>query len=153
MTDFEYETELQVRFRDLDAMGHVNNAVYATYLEQARVDYYADVLGVGLDDIDTVLVNLEIDYRHEVVLDDETVTIAMGVRAIGESSVVVGYEVRAGDRVAATAETTQVYVDSSSLPTACVVGTSPSIRSLSRLAPLPATVMFASVSSAAAERS
>ena len=111
MTDFEYETELQVRFRDLDAMGHVNNAVYATYLEQARVDYYADVLGVGLDDIDTVLVNLEIDYRHEVVLDDETVTIAMGVRSIGESSVVVGYEVRAGDRVAATAETTQVYVD------------------------------------------
>ena len=111
MSGFEYETELQVRFRDLDAMGHVNNAVYATYLEQARVDYYADVLGVGLDDIDTVLVNLEIDYRHEVVLDDERVTIAMGVRSIGESSVVVGYEVRAGDRVAATAETTQVYVD------------------------------------------
>jgi acyl-CoA thioester hydrolase len=111
MTDFEYETELQVRFRDLDAMGHVNNAVYATYLEQARVDYYDDVLGVGLDDIDTVLVNLEIDYRHEVTLDDGTVTVAMGVRSIGESSVVVGYELRAGDRVAATAETTQVYVD------------------------------------------
>ncbi|WP_049935441.1 acyl-CoA thioesterase [Haloplanus natans] len=111
MTDFEYETELQVRFRDVDAMGHVNNAVYATYLEQARVDYYADVLGVGLDDIDTVLVNLEIDYRHEVTLADGTVTVEMGVRSIGESSVVVGYELRAGDRVAATAETTQVYVD------------------------------------------
>jgi acyl-CoA thioester hydrolase len=111
MADFEYETELQVRFRDLDAMGHVNNAVYATYLEQARVDYYDEILGVGLDDIDTVLVNLEIDYRHEVKLDDETVTIAMGVRSIGESSVTVTYEVRAGDRVAATAETTQVYVD------------------------------------------
>jgi acyl-CoA thioester hydrolase len=92
-------------------MGHVNNAVYATYLEQARVDYYADVLGVGLDDIDTVLVNLEIDYRHEVTLADETVTVGMGVRSIGESSVVVGYELRAGDRIAATAETTQVYVD------------------------------------------
>jgi acyl-CoA thioester hydrolase len=111
MSTFEYETELQVRFRDLDAMGHVNNAVYATYLEQARVDYYDDVLGVGLDDIDTVLVNLEIDYRREIRLDHDTVTIAMGVRSIGESSVVVGYEVRAGGRVAATAETTQVYVD------------------------------------------
>jgi acyl-CoA thioester hydrolase len=111
MPDFEYETELQVRFRDLDAMGHVNNAVYATYLEQARVDYYADVLGVGLDDIDTVLVNLEIDYRNEVTLEQGRVTVAMGVRSIGESSVVVGYELRAGDRVAATAETTQVYVD------------------------------------------
>ncbi|SDZ90255.1 acyl-CoA thioester hydrolase [Haloplanus vescus] len=109
--DFEYETELQVRFADIDAMGHVNNATYATYLEQARVDYYADVLGVGLDDIDTVLVNLQIDYRHEITLDDETVTVAMGVTSIGESSVTVDYEVRAGDHVAATAETTQVYVD------------------------------------------
>jgi acyl-CoA thioester hydrolase len=111
MSDFEYETELGVRFRDVDAMGHVNNAVYATYLEQARVDYYADVLGVGLDDIDTVLVSLEIDYRSEIELSDGSVTIAMGVRNIGESSVTVGYEVRVGDRVAATAETVQVYVD------------------------------------------
>jgi len=109
--DFEYETELQVRFADIDAMGHVNNATYATYLEQARVDYYADVLGVGLDDIDTVLVNLQIDYRHEIRLDHETVTVAMAVSSIGESSVTVTYQVRAGDRVAATAETTQVYVD------------------------------------------
>ncbi|WP_338741490.1 thioesterase family protein [Haloplanus salilacus] len=111
MSDFEYETELGVRFRDVDAMGHVNNAVYATYLEQARVDYYADVLGVGLDDIDTVLVNLEIDYRSEVALEDGAVTVAMGVREIGESSVTAAYEVRVGERVAATAETVQVYVD------------------------------------------
>jgi len=110
MSTFEYETEMQVRFRDVDAMHHVNNAVYATYLEQARVDYYADVLGVGLDDIDTVLVNLEIDYRSQIELDD-AVTVAMGVRDIGKSSVTMGYEVRVGDRVAATAETVQVYVD------------------------------------------
>ncbi|WP_248897723.1 acyl-CoA thioesterase [Haloplanus halobius] len=110
MADFEYETEIQVRFRDIDAMGHVNNAVYATYLEQARVDYYADVLGVGLDEIDTALVSLEIDYHRAITLDD-TVTVALGVRDIGESSVTVEYEVRAGDSVAATAETVQVYVD------------------------------------------
>jgi acyl-CoA thioester hydrolase len=110
MSTFEYETEMRVRFRDVDAMHHVNNAVYATYLEQARVDYYADVLDVGLDDIDTVLVNLEIDYRSQIELDDP-VTVAMGIRSIGESSVTMGYEVRVGDRVAATAETVQVYVD------------------------------------------
>jgi len=110
MSTFEYETEIQVRFRDVDAMHHVNNAVYATYLEQARVDYYADVLGVGLDGIDTVLVSLEIDYRSQIELDDP-VTVAMGVRDIGKSSVTMGYEVRVGDRVAATAETVQVYVD------------------------------------------
>ncbi|WP_299335906.1 acyl-CoA thioesterase [Haloplanus sp.] len=111
MSDFEYETELGVRFRDVDAMGHVNNAVYATYLEQTRVDYYADVLGVGLDDIDTVLVNLEIDYRSEIALEAGTVTVAMGVRDIGESSVTAEYEIRVENRVAATAKTVQVYVD------------------------------------------
>lgn len=111
MTDFEYETELQVRFRDLDAMGHVNNATYATYLEQARVDYYDEILEVGLDDIDTVLVNLQIDYRREITLEQRTATVATGVRSIGDSSVTMEYEVRAGGRVAATAETTQVYVD------------------------------------------
>jgi acyl-CoA thioester hydrolase len=110
MSDFEYETDLQVRFRDVDAMGHVNNAVYATYLEQARVDYYRDVLDAELDDVDTVLVTLEIDYRSEITLEDE-VTVALGVRDVGESSLTLAYEVRVGDRVAATAETVQVYVD------------------------------------------
>jgi acyl-CoA thioester hydrolase len=110
MSDLEYETEVPVRFRDVDSMGHVNNAVYATYLEQARVDYYADVLGVGLDEIDTVLVSLEIDYRRPIELGD-AVTVAMGLREVGESSVTAAYEVRAGGRVAATAETVQVYVD------------------------------------------
>jgi acyl-CoA thioester hydrolase len=109
MSAFEYETDLQVRFRDVDAMGHVNNAVYATYLEQARVDYYADVLGVGLDDVDTVLVNLEIDYRSEITLGDD-VTVALGVRDVGESSLTLAYELRVDERVAATAETVQVYV-------------------------------------------
>ena len=42
-----FETTIGVRYRDIDAMGHVNNAVYATYLEQARVRYVDHVLGSG----------------------------------------------------------------------------------------------------------
>jgi acyl-CoA thioester hydrolase len=109
MSTFEFETDLQVRFRDVDAMHHVNNAVYATYLEQARVDYYADVLDVHLDDIDTVLVSLDIEYERQITLDDD-VSVAMGVRSVGESSVTMAYEVRTETEVAATAETVQVYV-------------------------------------------
>ncbi|NEU58655.1 thioesterase family protein [Halorussus sp. MSC15.2] len=110
MADYEYTTDLDVRFRDLDAMGHVNNAVYATYLEQARADYYADVVGVPLPEADTVLVNLSIAYQRPITAD-ETVTVALGVGDLGESSVPMEYEIRTGDGVAATAETVQVVFD------------------------------------------
>lgn len=53
-----YTADIPVRFRDLDPMKHVNNAVYATYLEQARALFYEDVVGVALSEIETVL------YRH-----------------------------------------------------------------------------------------
>jgi len=43
-----YTTDIDVRFRDIDAMGHVNNAVYATYIEQARTEYFRDVLDADL---------------------------------------------------------------------------------------------------------
>jgi acyl-CoA thioester hydrolase len=110
MADYEYTTELDVRFRDLDAMGHVNNAVYATYLEQARADYYADVVDVSLSAVDTVLVNLSIAYQRPVTAE-ETVTVAFGVGNLGESSIPMEYEVRTENGVAATAETMQIVFD------------------------------------------
>jgi acyl-CoA thioester hydrolase len=112
MADYEYTTELDVRFRDLDAMGHVNNAVYATYLEQARADYYADVIDVSLSEADTVLVNLSIAYQRPVTAE-ETVTVALGIGDLGESSVPMEYEIRTENGVAATAETVQVVFDRS----------------------------------------
>ena len=110
MTDYEYTTELDVRFRDLDAMGHVNNAVYATYLEQARAEYYADVIDVSLSAVDTVLVNLSIAYQRPVTAE-ETVTVAFGVGDLGESSIPMEYEVRTENGAAATAETVQIAFD------------------------------------------
>lgn len=102
---------LAVRFRDIDAMGHVNNAVYATYLEQARAEYYRQVIHTPLDEVATVLVNLEIDYRQPIHLGDD-VTVAMRVTELGKSSIVMGYELRANSEVGATAETVQVVIDS-----------------------------------------
>lgn len=109
-----YEREIQVRFRDLDPMNHVNNAVYATYLEQARAGYYRDVVGEPLETIDTVLARLEIDFRRPITADDDVV-VAIERPTLGTSSVTMEYEVRAVDgddeRVAATATTVQVLVD------------------------------------------
>ncbi|MFC7165225.1 thioesterase family protein [Halospeciosus flavus] len=109
--DYEFETEIRVRFRDLDPMDHVNNAVYSTYLEQARADYFREVVDVTLADVDTVLASLSIDF-HRPIEPDETVTIALTVSDLGTSSLSMEYEVRRGDgAVAATAETVQVAYD------------------------------------------
>jgi acyl-CoA thioester hydrolase len=110
MSDFEFATEMQVRFRDIDAMHHVNNAVYATYLEQARLEYFEEVIGVGLTDIDTVLVHLEIDYRRPIDVD-EAPTVHLHLADLGESSNTMTYEIRTDRGVAATAETVQVFFD------------------------------------------
>lgn len=110
MSEFSYRTGLQVRFRDLDAMGHVNNAVYATYLEQARRDYFVDVLDLRLEVVDTVLASISIDFCAPIDGDGD-VTISICVSSIGSSSIEMEYEVRDGETVAATGETVQVVID------------------------------------------
>lgn len=105
-----YEMEIQVRFTDQDPMGHVNNAVYADYLQQARTDYFDDVLDEPLEAIDTVIVKLEIEYLEPISLDN-TVRVTIDVPRLGESSIPMTYEILADGEVAATAETVQVCWD------------------------------------------
>lgn len=110
MTEFTYEVPVDVRLRDVDFMGHVNNAVYATYLEEAREAFFRHRLGESLVELDTVLASLTIDYERPVHVD-QSVTVAVGVPELGESSIPMRYELRAdGDR-AAVARTVQVFVD------------------------------------------
>ena len=59
-----HEKRIEIRWRDLDAFRHVNNAVYATYLEEARDEWL--VLGRGGDVWDYVLARVAIDFRREV---------------------------------------------------------------------------------------
>lgn len=107
----DYAVDVTVRFRDIDAMGHVNNAVYATYLEHARVGYFRDVVGTSLAEADTVLAHLSIDYRAPIGLDDGTVEVSVSVPRLGDSSIPMAYEVVASGAVVATAETVQVVID------------------------------------------
>ena len=106
----EFTTDIQVRFRDIDAYGHVNNAVYVTYLEQARVEYLRSVLGVAIGDLDIVLASLSVDYR-EPLTDAESVEVAIDVPELGHSSVPMEYEIRTDDGVVAVAESVQVTYD------------------------------------------
>ena len=64
---FKHRISIKVRFSDLDAMGHVNNAAYLSYLEEARFDYYNHVLGIDTNGLDfnAVIARIEIDCQLE----------------------------------------------------------------------------------------
>jgi len=96
-----------VRFRDLDALGHVNNAVFATYLEQARIAFLSPN-GAQVEDM--ILARLEIDFRSPAGLGD-TIEIAVTPTRIGTKSFDLEYVVRAADRVLAEAKTVLVAYD------------------------------------------
>jgi acyl-CoA thioester hydrolase len=110
MAEFGHEIELDVRFRDIDALGHVNNAVYSTYLEQARLEYLADVVGVDLLDADVVLGAIDVDFRRPVEYG-ESITVRLRAGELGTSSIPLENEVRADGEVAATAEAVMVTYD------------------------------------------
>jgi len=110
VTDFAYTTEFDVRYRDLDPLNHVNNAVYATYLETARLEYLQSVLDRTFAEGETVLAHLSIDFRRPITLGD-AVTVGVRVTDVGRSSIDMEYEVRADGEVAATAETVMVAVE------------------------------------------
>ncbi|MFC7233370.1 acyl-CoA thioesterase [Saliphagus sp. GCM10025308] len=110
MGNYSYEISHPVRYRDMDPMGMVNNAVFATYTEHARMEYFADILDVRLEEVSTVLATLTMDYRRPIEGGGD-VTVAMRVDDLGESSMTMAYEIRDEDGVTATAETVQVAVD------------------------------------------
>jgi len=96
-----------VRFRDLDSMAHMNNAVYATFIEQARIAFLSPK---GADVANMILARLEIDFRSPVELG-ETVEIAVTPTRVGTKSFDLGYVLSAGDRVVAEAKTVIVAYD------------------------------------------
>lgn len=110
MSEFAYETSVPVRVSDVDFMGIVNNAVYATYLEEAREEFFRDLVGSSLVELDTVLASLSIQYRRPIEAVREVV-VAIAITKLGESSVELEYEIRADGERAATARTVQVVID------------------------------------------
>jgi acyl-CoA thioester hydrolase len=110
MSDPLFRAELEVRFRDLDTVGHVNNAVYATYCEQARVRFFEEVLGVSSTDLSVVVARLELQYRRPIE-GLGTVSVALDVTDVGTSSFTTTYELTYEGDVVATGESVQVAVD------------------------------------------
>jgi acyl-CoA thioester hydrolase len=112
MSRFRYSTPIVVRFRDCDPMGHVNNAVYLTYLEVARFAYWNDVAGGRwFGDVGFIVARAEIDYRASAVTGD-TIQVHLGITNFGRTSFVFEYELLdQNGRTLATAKTVQVMYD------------------------------------------
>lgn len=119
MASFRFDVEQPVRYRDLDTLGHVNNAVYGTYFEEARMQYLSHVLDVLREELGIAMVHIDIDFRRQVTLEDEFVSVGCRVSEIGDSSFEMAYRVDTGadSAPAATAESVQVAWDGeSSIP-------------------------------------
>jgi acyl-CoA thioester hydrolase len=104
---------MEVRWRDLDALNHVNNAVYFTYLEQARVHYLRE-LGVVPETpsgISFILAEAHCRFKSPLTLG-ERVTVYIRVSELRNSSFVFEYRVEGEDqRLAAEARSIQVWYD------------------------------------------
>ncbi|MHB8604050.1 MAG: acyl-CoA thioesterase [Thermoplasmatota archaeon] len=113
MTAWPFSVEVPVRFRDCDPMGHLNNAVVATFLEIARTDYWMKKRGLAtLSAFDIIVARVEIDFVSQSAYG-ETLVVRCGIERIGETSFVLAYEIadKATGRLVARAKTVQVYFD------------------------------------------
>ena len=103
MPEFPWITREHVRFRDCDAMGHVNNAVYSTYLEQARIAI--------LDDLEPfILARVEIDFRSEL-RSGEDVEVRSRCSRVGTKSFELEHELWSDRRLVAEAKSVLVGYD------------------------------------------
>jgi acyl-CoA thioester hydrolase len=80
-----FEQVVPVRWRDTDAQGHVNTAVFLTYLEEGRDAFYAQVLGA---DPNYVVARVEVDLQAEVRHQDQQVTVRIQAERLGTTSLI-----------------------------------------------------------------
>jgi len=81
-----HETRIRIRWRDMDAYGHVNNGVYLTYLEECRDAWAQELLGSADGSWDFVLAHIGIDYRNQLTQADGEVVVRCRLASIGRSS-------------------------------------------------------------------
>jgi acyl-CoA thioester hydrolase len=107
-----HEKQIEIRWRDQDAYGHVNNAVYLTYLEEVRDEWLERALGDSGDAWGYVTARVAIDFRRELTQDDEAIVARLWLTRIGTSSVTTQEEiVTVGGELAAEAEAVLVARD------------------------------------------
>jgi acyl-CoA thioester hydrolase len=106
-----FRKRIEIRWRDLDGFGHVNNSTYLTYLEEARDEFFAGLLG---DMVQRVVVRrVEIEFLSGLVHGDDEVDVTLEVTTVGASSVTTQERVlsTADGRLAAEARSVLVHTN------------------------------------------
>ena len=111
LEDFPHRTTEVIRFGDLDANNHVNNAVFSTFFEAARVTLFRDPKRRLMPDgLIWTLAQITIDYLDEMHWPG-TVEIGIGLASLGRTSAVFEQAIFFEGRCAATAKAVNVLVD------------------------------------------
>ncbi len=89
MNPFRHKTPIQIRFKDVDRLGHINNANHITYFELARVDYFNVLMGddvqIDWENESLILARMEMDYKQPIMLDDK-IAVYTWVSRLGSKS-------------------------------------------------------------------
>ena len=112
MTDsFIFNLPIQTRYTDFDMLGHLNNSMYLTYFETARIHYFKRI-GWDLNDATNVVAHFDVNFRVPV-MPEAQICIWLRTSKIGTKSFVIDYELRSEDNstVYCTAKSIQVCVD------------------------------------------
>jgi acyl-CoA thioester hydrolase len=97
MEGYRFVLRREVEFRDIDSAGHVNNAVYLTYMETARIRYLIAVLGPEFAyEISLILARIAVDFRAPALFP-ETLELGARVTRVGTTSFDLEHEIRGGD--------------------------------------------------------
>lgn len=114
---FRHQTSVDIRYKDLDLLGHVNNATYLTYLEQARIRYFRDLAmwdGQSPSDTGLIVAKITLEYKASLDLDDAPVTVWSRCSRLGNRSFDMQHRIvatHAENKLAATAEIVVVVFD------------------------------------------
>lgn len=111
---YKYSIPIEVRFADVDALGHVNNAVYFTYMEQARVRYlqHLGLMGADLKDSSIIVAKASCQFKSPLRFGEEVLVYAR-VSELRNSSFIMEYQLesKTDARTVALGRTIQVYYD------------------------------------------
>lgn len=103
-------TPIQIRFSDLDVLGHVSNHIYGQYLELGRVMWFREIPGKTPP---AVVANINIDYLGEINMDDDVYVLTYCSK-VGNKSIQLTQEIYANDRCINRATVVQVGFDAES---------------------------------------
>jgi acyl-CoA thioester hydrolase len=114
LVPFQYSTTIQLRWKDIDQFGHVNNAVYLTYFETARYYYNRDVNQWDWNQDQYIIASIKVDYLRPIFYPGD-IKVFLRIGDIGDKSFVFHYaitfEKNGIEKLAATGQSTQVFYD------------------------------------------